>query len=246
MIEIKTQAVVLSAADYKDADKRLALFSCEYGLIWATIKGVKKPKAKLASIAQPFCFAEFLLNKTGDFYSVINATAIDSFFDLTKDFDKYIVGTSLLEFIKKTTKENDPNLGLFVMFLKCLKILNYENANPMAVLIKFLIDGMGLIGYTLKMDKCACCESTNLLQYGYAYSYDYGGIICKKCSNGANCLDLTAGEQGVIKNIFATSIDDISRLKFSSREALVSIIGVLARQFRLLSGEELATIKDYL
>ena len=104
MNEIKIQAIVIDVKDYKDADKKLALLSLEYGLIWATIKGVKKPKAKLASMAQPFCFAEFVLNKKGEFYTVINASVIESFFEITSDFDKYIIGTAILEFCKKNHK----------------------------------------------------------------------------------------------------------------------------------------------
>jgi hypothetical protein len=57
---------------------------------------------------------------------------------------------------------------------------------------------------------------------------------------------LTAGEQGVIKNIAITDIDSIDRLKFASREPLVSIIGTLSKQFRLYTGEELKTIQQYL
>ncbi len=246
MNEIKTQAIVIDTKDYKDSDKKLALLSLEYGLIWVTIKGVKKPKAKLASISQPFCFAEFILSKKGDFYTVINASVIENFFALSSDFDKYIIGTAMLEFCKKTTKENDSVVDIFVLLLKALKQLEYSNANPMAVLIRFLIDGLAIIGYRLKLDSCACCGSQNLLSYGFNYSYDNGGIICKKCSAVVDSLPLDGGEQGVIKNITATQMEDINRLKFASRDALVSIIGTLSKQFRLHTGEELKTLTQYL
>ena len=246
MNEIKTQAIVIDALDYKDADKKLALFSCEYGLIWATIKGVKKPKAKLAGCSQPFCFAEFLLNKKGDFYTVINASVIDSFFEVTSDFDKYIIGVSMLEFCKKTIKENDGSLDLFVLLLKALKQLGYSQANPMAVLIRFLLDGFGYIGYKLKTTSCACCGSDTYLSYGFNYSYDYGGIVCKKCSSSVENFMLEPSEQGVIKNIALADINKIESLKFSSRDALVSVIKLLSRQFRLYTGEELKTLSKYL
>ena len=246
MNEIKLQAIVIDAIDYKDADKKLALFTCEYGLIWATIKGVKKPKAKLASISQPFCFAEFLLNKKGDFYTVINASVTESFFNITTDFDKYIIGTAMLEFCKKTIKENDPTLELFVLLLKSLKMLAYTNANAMAVLIKFLLNGLALVGYSLKFNSCACCGSDKLLAYGFNYSYDFGGAICKKCSAVADNLQLDASEQGILKNIYNCNLDDIDRLKFTNRQALVNCIDLLSKQFRLFCNEELKTIKQYL
>ena len=246
MNEIKIQAIVLDAIDYKDSDKKLALFTCEQGLIWATIKGVKKPKAKLAGVSQPFCFAEYLLNKKGAFYTVINASVIESFFELSTDFDKYIIGTAMLEFCKKTVKENDQSIELFVLLLKALKQLSYTNANPMAVFIRFLIDSFAIIGYKLKLDVCACCKSDSLLSYGFNYSYDHGGIVCKKCSGIIDNFMLEPSEQGIIKNIAFTDIDNIYKLKFVNRNALVQIIGLLCRQFRLYTGEELKTINKYL
>ena len=64
-MEIKTEAIVLQAIDYKDNDKLLTLFSPSLGRITAGIRGVKKPTAKLAFSAQPFCFAEYILAEKG-------------------------------------------------------------------------------------------------------------------------------------------------------------------------------------
>lgn len=246
MEEIKTQAIVLSCTDHKDADKRLALFSLEFGLVHATIKGVKKPKAKLASFAQPFCFAEYVLSKKGDFFTVINASSIENFFSVTADFDKFIIGSCMLEFCKKSVKENDPAPGLFVLLLKSLKSLDMTQANPMAVLIRFLIDGMEQIGYKLVLDKCASCGKDNMLSYGFNYSFDQGGIICKVCNKNQDALELDQSEQGIIKNIAVTSIDQIDKLKFYNRNALVSAISLFAKQYRLYTGEELKTLAEYL
>lgn len=246
MSEIKTQAIVLSSTDYKDADKKLTLLSVEYGLIYATIKGVKKPKAKLAGASQPFCFAEFLLNKKGEYYTVINASVIENFFEVTNNFDKFIIGTGMLEFCKKTIKQNDPSVDLFVLLLKALRLLETKDANPMAALIRFLIDGLKIIGYNLKLDTCSCCGKKEMLSLGFNYSLEHGGIVCKKCGTINNSYILEPGEQGVIKNISITSIDDIFKLKFSSRENLISVIKILLRQVNLFIGEELTSIKQYL
>ncbi|MBQ8468260.1 MAG: DNA repair protein RecO [Clostridia bacterium] len=246
MNEIKTQAIVLSSTDYRDADKRLALFSIEYGLMFATIKGVKKPKAKLASYAQPFCFAEYLLSKKGDFYSVINASSVENFFNLTSNFDKYVIGTAILEFCRKTVSPNDPALGLFVLTLKALKALDMTDANPMAVLIRFLIDAFKQIGYELELSACTKCGSEKNLSLGFGYNYDNGGLVCQKCMSLSEALVLSPQEQAVFKNIILTDIDNISNLKFSGRDALVEIIKILSKQYRLYTGEELKSISEYI
>ena len=246
MNEIKTQAIVLSSTDYRDADKKLALFSCEYGLMFATIKGVKKPKAKLASYAQPFCFAEYLLSKKGDFFSVINASPIENFFNLTSNFDKYVIGTAILEFCRKTVNMNDPSLELFVLTLKTLKALDMTGANEMAVFIRFLIDAMKLVGYEIELSSCVKCGSDKFISSGFGYSYENGGIVCKRCLNLSDNYVLTAAEQSTLKNIAATDIGNIDKLKFAGRDALVEIIKLLSKQYRLYTGEELKSISQYL
>ena len=50
----------------------------------------KKDKAKLAFAVQPFAFVEFMMTERDGFYTVINASSIDQFFNITNDFDNYI------------------------------------------------------------------------------------------------------------------------------------------------------------
>ena len=99
MEEIKTKGVVLKAVDFKDSDKIVTIFSADFGLIKARVRGVKKAKEKLAFAVQPFAFVEFVLTAKGGFYTVINATSIDQFFNVTLDFDNYIFMLGCLEVI---------------------------------------------------------------------------------------------------------------------------------------------------
>lgn len=245
MEEIKTQAIVLASMDYKDADKKLTLFSLENGIMYATIKGVKKPKAKLTNFAQPFCFAEYIISNNHDFYTVINASSIENFFELTSDFDKYIIGTAMLEFCAKNVKY-EPNTQLFVLLLKALEQLDMTQANSMAVLIKFLIDGFALIGYKLTLDKCACCGKPIDEKFGFNYSYDHNGIVCQFCSRNIFNYKLSPSEQGIIKNIALASMDNIQNLKFSNTQALVDVVKLFNKQYLSFVGEELSSIKQYL
>ena len=73
-MEIKLNALMLRAADYGENDKILTLLTAEYGKITAGIKGVKKPAAKLKFAAQPFCFAEYVLARRGEKFTVINCS----------------------------------------------------------------------------------------------------------------------------------------------------------------------------
>ena len=106
-MEIKVNALMLRAADYQEHDKVLTLLTAEYGKITAGIKGVKKPNAKLKFAAQPFCFAEYILAKRGDKFTVINCSECESFYDLRTDINKFYAASAAVEAANVLTYDGD-------------------------------------------------------------------------------------------------------------------------------------------
>lgn len=245
MDEIKTKGIIIKAVDYKDSDKIVTIFSADFGLIKARVRGVKKAKAKLAFAIQPFAFVEFMLTQKGGFYTVINATSIDQFFNITLDFDNYIFMLGALEICEKTVKENDPQNSLFLLLLNSLKSVCYDGTNSMYVFIKFMIESMKLLGFNLELETCACCGE-KLSQNKFPFSYDFNGMLCTKCANKNDYLELTLGEFAILSKINLSSIDGLQTLRFLSRNDLVSVISLLVKIFRLLTDEEINTIKQFL
>ncbi len=245
MEEIKLKGIVIKAIDYKDSDKIITIFSAEKGLISARVRGVKKAKAKLAFAVQPFAFVEFMLSAKGGFFTVINATSIDQFFDITIDFDNYILMLACLEVCSKTIKENDINEELFILLLNSLKLVCYQNVSAMVVFIKFMLEALKHLGFATQISNCACCDN-NLNEKIFSFSYDYNGMLCSKCSNKNEYLELSQGEFAVLKNINNSSLEGLVNLKFNSRDNLVQIISLLSKIFRLNTDEEIFTLKQFL
>ena len=242
MEEIKTQALVIKSEPYKDSGKILTLFSLEKGLIRAKIMGVVKPKAKLAFSAQPFCFGEYILvYKNG--YSIINCTSIENFYDLTLDFDKYIIGTQILEIASIIARENEINSELFLLTLKALKMLNFSNSTPLAILIKYMIESIKIAGYKMQLDACAICHDKAPLKEKFSFSY--GARVCSVCADN-NSISLSSGESSVLKNINITNIEDLEKLKFKGTENLTSVVKILSRYFGEKTGINLRAIKEYI
>ena len=200
MEEIKTKGIVIKSVDYKDSDKIVTIFSADLGLIKARARGVKKAKAKLAFAVQPFAFVEFMLTEKGGFYTIINATSIDQFFNITLDFDNYIFMMACLEVCEKTVKENDVQTDLFLLLLNALKMVCYDNVSSLLVFIKFMFEAMKFLGFGFEFDSCVCCGA-DLNDKLFAFSYDYNGMLCGKCSNKNDYLELSKGEFAILKNI---------------------------------------------
>ena len=245
MEEIKVKGIVLKSIDYKDSDKIVTIFSTELGLINARVRGVKKNTAKLTFAVQPFAFVEFLLIKSGNFYTCINATSIDQFFGITADFDNYIFMLACNEICLKTIREGDLQPELFLLLLNSLKYVCYENFNPMCVFIKFMLEALKILGYLVQVSKCACCGRP--LSNVRAFSFEFNGMICSNCQSNNNLfLELSEGEYAILKNIDMTPLNRLSSLKFLSRENIVSIINLLTKDFRVLFDSDIDTLKSFL
>ena len=157
-MEVKTECIVIQSNDYKDNDKILTLFSPTLGKITAGIKGVKKPKAKLAFAAQPFCFAEYVLAEKGGRYTVTSAYLHESFFELRSDVFRFFAGCSAMETVRELSMENEAYAELFVALIECLKTLCLTSENAEETLISFLLIALRESGYPIDLGYMEECD----------------------------------------------------------------------------------------
>lgn len=174
-MEVKTEAIVLQAIDYKDNDKLLTLFSPTLGCITAGIRGVKKPKARLAFSAQPFCFAEYILAEKGGRYTVTGAYLHESFFDLRADVTRFYAGCAVAEICRVLAIENERHEGLFIAFIECLKALCLSQADEAEAVVSFTLTALYESGYPIDLGYLEECEG------------DIGDKIWFDFSNGRFC-----------------------------------------------------------
>lgn len=157
-MEIKTDAVVLQTLDYKDNDKLLTLFSPSLGKITTGIRGVKKPKAKLAFAAQPFAFCEYVLAEKGGRYTVTSAYLHESFFELRSDLEKFYAACAAAEICRGLAVENERFHGLFIGFIECLKALCLAGEDTAETLIAFILIALRESGYPLDLGFFEECD----------------------------------------------------------------------------------------
>jgi len=180
--EISVTAIVLNSLNYKEKDKIIHLFSLELGNISAILKSVSSPNAKLKFAGQPFCFAKFDLVKKGEFYVVKSADLIDTFFDLTIDYENYVFSMSMLEILNYVLKPGIISEGLFIALLKTLKNIVYNGINVKLALLKFYIYLLELTGYKLNFITCDNCGLK--FMGGIKFNAESGTFRCRSCSGG--------------------------------------------------------------
>ena len=219
------KAIVLNSVDYKEKDKQITLFSLENGKVNAVMKGCRTEKAKLKFAYSPFCFAEYKIVKNGNFTTIIDATLIDSFFDLTKDLEKYYCAMTMLETINHIARFEEPNSFLFLILLNHLKTLCYENISPKKILSKFLLICLEHLGYKLTFKSCSKCNLPFLMEK--YLELGSGEFVCENCKSYSS-MKVSSACFNNIKNISNTDLERLSTVKIGD-EVLIECVAVLIK-----------------
>lgn len=204
-MEIKTDAIVLRTADYKDADKIITLFTPSFGKISASVKGVKRASAKLSFAAQPFAFCEYVMTQKNGRRTVVSAYQHDGFFPLRTDICRFYAACALAEACDALCMEGEECRSVFVAAAECLRAIAYgeERGDTCGeALCSFLLTALFEAGYMIDLDGCGVCggdlsvsdgESANAthengVSDGERCYFDFtsGSFLCRRCGSLAS------------------------------------------------------------
>ena len=224
----KIKAIVIKSSDRKEKDKNILLFSLEEGKIWATLKGVKSPNAKMKIAQNPFCFGEYILEEGKAGKIVTSFEAIETFHEISEDVDKYFEGTSILEILNAVEISNEAErVKLFMLAIKALKSLCFDNNQNLCVLNKFLLSLFEILGTPIVTGKCSCCGNKTFDKIYIDYST--GELVCTNCVK-FGCEELTKTTYAALKILQQTDFDQLKTLKLAEGSPL-GLLRVLVRNF---------------
>lgn len=134
------KGIVLKTVNYKEADKIASIFTLEEGIIPAKFSGVRRDKAKLKAMSQPFSFCEFGVNKSKDKRTITSASPIDLFSNIHADYLRMMCGYIVLDIVRSIIPEEKVEQEIFLQTINSLK--NIETANPLVSTIDFILKFM--------------------------------------------------------------------------------------------------------
>lgn len=188
-MEEKVNALMIRAVDYGDNDKILTLLTAERGKISAGIKGVKKAGAKLKFAAQPFCFAEYILARRGERYTVIQASENESFYDLRCDVCRFYAASAVCECANALTYDGADCADILSAAVRALTAMC--TGDEAEALIAFLLTALEHSGYRLGLEHCVVCGAPLLSREKMRFDLDTGSFTCWDCGNGTGASGVT-------------------------------------------------------
>ncbi len=211
---LKAQGIVIKMVNLGEADKIITLFTDSMGKIEAVAHGARKPKSKLLSSTQIFCYGEYVLYKGKSLYTISQAEIIQSFQELLNDLYTLTYGSYVVELIGVLTQNNEPNIELFALLLKCMYLMTDRNIDIELLIRAFELKSMSISGYMPNLYGCSCCKDKNAKPYGF--SSQSGGLVCKKCfDSDGSAIKLDPSTIGLMRYILKLDIEKVGMIKAS-------------------------------
>jgi len=208
---IKTKAIVLSQMPIKDQDKRIVLFSVEYGKMIVFANGARRGKSPLLAGTQPFVFGEFHLVEGRDSYTLKHVDIIETFYSLREDLTTLSYALYLLEVTHHIISESDPNEELLRLLYISLLTLKLRQQDGKIVRRVFEFRAVCLLGYSPDLSQCLVCHQT---KDTYELSHR-GGLICTSCQPSNRHLTLETLE--VLKYFQSANLNKLYHFKLDER-----------------------------
>lgn len=178
----RVEAVVLSHADWGEADRLLRLFSREHGKLGAVAKGVRKLRSRKAGHLEPFTRASLQLARGREILLVTQAETVDAYPPLREDLTLLGYGSYVIELLDRFTYEEGENRALYRLLVDTLSRLAAHH-EPNLVVRYYEIRLLDLLGFRPKLFACAKCEN-EIQPVDQFFSAAHGGVLCPKCGQG--------------------------------------------------------------
>ena len=183
---IETDAIVLRAIRYGEADSVLTLYTRERGRLSAIAQGTRKATSKLGGRLQPSVLVHLGLHQgRGDLCTVRHAQVIDAHAGLWVEGYRLRASSSILEAAARILMEEEPNEGAFNVL--CRGLAHLSRAEPsdrpprhdpivLGVHAKLLV----VAGILPRLAACTGCGSDGPFT---AFSARTGGALCAECAH---------------------------------------------------------------
>jgi DNA repair protein RecO (recombination protein O) len=176
----RTEAIVLKAYDFGEADRILTLYTPHFGKIRATAKGIRRIKSRKAGHLDLFMRTNLLVASGRNLDIVTQAENIENFREMRENLYRSSYGHYVAELIDAFAPERMANSLIYDLLIDTLRRLATAEALEMSVR-SFELRLLGLAGYRPQLFQCLQCNATAQPRVN-RFSAQIGGLLCPECA----------------------------------------------------------------
>lgn len=229
---LDSESIILKTYNLAEADRIVAFYTRDHGLIRGVAKGAKRLKSKFGSSLEPFSLVrvEFFLKEERELVSIQHVELVRSSFENASDPNFLHTFAYLADLVIAIAPPNDPNETLYRMVRACLESKASSREELAAIKFYFEVWILRLGGYL--PDWTACRRCSRVLSETETGELDSEfHILCGNCSRARGIAvmsplhrDLVGRAQSLGPNDFLDSTEGQGNVIAEMSETMTRII----------------------
>ena len=186
----QTDAIVLRSQLWSETSCIATLYTRDHGKQAVLAKGAWRPRSPFEGALDllSICRVVFL-PKTGDALGILTEAKLTNRFRIgRRDLLRLYCGFYVAELLDRFTEKGDNNPELYALALATLTALEESASEPRAVILRFEMQLLKLLGHAPTLDRCAQCGNDMGPDQIVAFAPIVGGIVCRGCMSGLRPL----------------------------------------------------------
>ena len=160
MAEVKLRALGLREVDFGDYDRYLTALTEDGRKNEILCKNARRGGKKQLPAARQLCFSDFILLARGGRYTLREADLVHSFFDLTRDIERYALACYLAEVAGALTTPDEDAPAVFRLLFGAFGALLNRKRDAALVKAAFEWRALAESGYAPDLSCCGVCGRT--------------------------------------------------------------------------------------
>lgn len=144
---VNTRGIVLHYEPWRDYDRRYVVYTEQFGKLRANAMGIRRPKAKLAGVLEPFAETDlyFIIGKQ---YKIGGAVVQQRWTQLQTNLTKRNAIVYMMECMDRLIREGHPDAELYQLLYSSCTWLNHAHYTKL-IPLSFVVKLVQQLGYDL-------------------------------------------------------------------------------------------------
>lgn len=173
----KIEGIVIKTIDYGETNKIITIFSKRTGKFTALARGAKKPRSRMAAVAQPFILGQFFVYLNKGLSTVQQGEVLNTFRKIREDIVKTAYTAYITELTDKLVDEKTPDPFLYDQLFETMSWIAEKEDSEIPIMmyeLKLFTKG----GFAPILSHCTKCGTK---EGPFSFSIPEGGLLCTRC-----------------------------------------------------------------
>jgi DNA repair protein RecO (recombination protein O) len=154
-VSATTDALLLRAVDYRDADRIVTFFTHELGMVAAIARGAKSSKKRFGGLLEPYQVVRVELEPArGELMTLRRAEPVRAFPGILTELARMDVAGAALGVLRDAHPARVPDAPVFIAAVQYLALVDAQGDPERAALLCFTLRVLGQSGLAPRFDVC--------------------------------------------------------------------------------------------